>query len=84
MTGRRLLSPAAELSRTLGPLRRAVLRSTRADADLPDLPDTHVELLRAIADEPGISPHQLAERLTLAILITETGGSGQSAPNPLR
>jgi DNA-binding MarR family transcriptional regulator len=57
---------AAALSRVLGPLRRAVLRSTRAAEDLPDLPDTHIEVLRTVADSPAISPRAIAERLELA------------------
>ena len=57
---------AATLSRTLGPLRRAVLHATREAEGLPDLPDTHVEVLRIVADTPGISPRFIADRLGLA------------------
>ncbi len=59
-------STAAALSRVLGPLRRAVLRATRAAEGLPDLPDTHVEVLRAVADNPAITPRALSDRLGLA------------------
>jgi DNA-binding MarR family transcriptional regulator len=59
-------STAAALSRTLGPLRRAVLRATRAAEALPDLPDTHIEIMRAVADSPDISPRAIADRLGLA------------------
>lgn len=41
---------AAELSRLLGPLRRAVLRTTRSAEDLPDLPEAQIELLRVLTD----------------------------------
>lgn len=59
-------STAAALSRRLGPLRRSVLRATRAAADLPHLPDAHIELLRVIAEEPGLSPRSIADRVKLA------------------
>lgn len=59
-------STAAALSRTLGPLRRAVLRATRAAEGLPDLPDTHIEIMRVVADSPDISPRAIADRLGLA------------------
>jgi DNA-binding MarR family transcriptional regulator len=59
-------SSAAALSRALGPLRRAVLRATRAAEGLPDLPDTHIEVLRAVVDSPAISPKTIADRLGLA------------------
>jgi len=60
------LSNAAALSRTLGPLRRAVLRATRLAEDLPDLPETHIEVLRTVADTPGLGPPAIAEQLRLA------------------
>lgn len=60
------LSTAAVLSRVLGPLRRAVLRATRAAEGLPDLPDTHIEVLRVVADSPAITPRTLSDRLGLA------------------
>ena len=60
------MSNAAALSRTLGPLRRAVLRATRLAEDLPDLPETHIEVLRTVADTPGLGPPAIAEHLRLA------------------
>jgi DNA-binding MarR family transcriptional regulator len=60
------LSNAAALSRTLGPLRRAVLRATRLAEDLPDLPETHIEVLRTVADTPGLGPPAIADQLRLA------------------
>ncbi|WP_292988579.1 MarR family winged helix-turn-helix transcriptional regulator [Mycobacterium sp.] len=59
-------STAAELSRILGPLRRVVLRATRATAGLPDLPDAHIEILRTVASDPEITPRAIADRLGLA------------------
>jgi DNA-binding MarR family transcriptional regulator len=50
----------------LGPLRRAVLRATRAAEGLPDLPEAHIEIMRAVADSPDISPRAIADRLGLA------------------
>jgi DNA-binding MarR family transcriptional regulator len=60
------LGVAAALSRTLGPLRRAVLRATRLAEDLPDLPEAHIEVLRTVADAPGMGPPAIAEQLRLA------------------
>jgi DNA-binding MarR family transcriptional regulator len=60
------LGVAAALSRTLGPLRRAVLRATRLAEDLPDLPEAHIEVLRTVADTPGMGPPAIAEQLRLA------------------
>ncbi|RKR74270.1 MarR family winged helix-turn-helix transcriptional regulator [Frondihabitans australicus] len=59
-------STAAELNRLFGPLRRAAVRATRAEAGLPDLPEAHVEILRALADHHPQSPGELAENLRLA------------------
>jgi DNA-binding MarR family transcriptional regulator len=33
---------------------------------LPDLPDAHIEIMRAVADSPDISPRAIADRLGLA------------------
>lgn len=59
-------SSAIELGRQLGPLRRSLLRATREAGDLPDLPDSHVEVMRALADKPSMSPGVLAAHLNLA------------------
>ncbi|MCJ0980996.1 MarR family winged helix-turn-helix transcriptional regulator [Rhodococcus sp. ARC_M12] len=59
-------SSAIELGRQLGPLRRSLLRATREAADLPDLPDSHVEVMRALVDKPSMSPGVLAAHLNLA------------------
>jgi DNA-binding MarR family transcriptional regulator len=57
---------ASELSRLLGPLRRAVLRATRSAEGLPDLPEAQIELLRALAAEGPLSPRDTARRLGVA------------------
>ncbi|MVU82765.1 MarR family transcriptional regulator [Nocardia sp. ET3-3] len=57
---------ARHLSGLLGPLRRAVLRRTRAAAGLPDLPDAQIELLRALTATGSATPKELADRLRMA------------------
>ncbi|WP_032401628.1 MarR family winged helix-turn-helix transcriptional regulator [Rhodococcoides fascians] len=59
-------STAIELGRQLGPLRRSLLRATREAAQLPDIPDSHIEVMRALAAEPYMSPGSLAAHLNLA------------------
>ncbi|AMY22796.1 MarR family winged helix-turn-helix transcriptional regulator [Rhodococcoides fascians] len=59
-------STATELGRQLGPLRRSLLRATRDIAQLPDIADSHIEVMRALAAEPSMSPGRLATRLNLA------------------
>ncbi|WP_032371432.1 MarR family winged helix-turn-helix transcriptional regulator [Rhodococcoides fascians] len=59
-------STATELGRQLGPLRRSLLRATRDVAKLPDIADSHIEVMRALAAEPSMSPGRLATRLNLA------------------
>ncbi|MBY4384900.1 MarR family transcriptional regulator [Rhodococcus fascians] len=59
-------SIATELGRQLGPLRRSLLRATRDVAQLPDIADSHIEVMRALAAEPSMSPGRLATRLNLA------------------
>jgi DNA-binding MarR family transcriptional regulator len=60
------MDAAAELGRLLGPLRRAVLRRTRALAELPDLPEAQIELLRLLEREPGMGVNEVAARLRIA------------------
>lgn len=57
---------AAEFSRLLGPLRRSVLRATRAAEGLPDLPEAQIELLRALSEAGPLSPSDAAQRLQVA------------------
>ncbi|MEU7166765.1 MarR family transcriptional regulator [Streptomyces morookaense] len=59
------MDTATEFGRLIGPLRRAVLRTRRA-AELPDLPEAQIELLRALAEAGPLSPRQAADRLRLA------------------
>ncbi|WP_380158366.1 MarR family winged helix-turn-helix transcriptional regulator [Kineococcus sp. R86509] len=74
-------STAAGLSVLLGPLRRRVLRRSRELADLPDLPEAQVELLRVLTDRGPLTPSQLAETLhlarsTISNLLRVTGVAG--------
>jgi DNA-binding MarR family transcriptional regulator len=62
----RMPSTAAHLSSQLSPLRRALLRSTRAAANLPDLPDAQVEALRVLVQDGPMAPGELATRLQVA------------------
>ncbi|MFE9374233.1 MarR family winged helix-turn-helix transcriptional regulator [Streptomyces sp. NPDC006711] len=60
------MDTASDFSRLLGPLRRAVLRSTRGAAGLPDLPEAQIELLRALAAEGSLGARVVADRLRIA------------------
>src|SRR5690348_11070322 len=60
------MDTATTLSRLLGPLRRAVLRSARSAGNLPDLPDAQIELLRVLAACPGATPRAVATQLRMA------------------
>ncbi|MFC3438360.1 MarR family winged helix-turn-helix transcriptional regulator [Nocardia seriolae] len=55
-----------QLAVLLGPLRRVVLRRTRAAADLPELPEAQIELLRLLVATGGIAPREAAELLRVA------------------
>lgn len=57
---------AEHVARHISPLRRAVVRRTRAAADLPDLPDAQVEVLRLLADQGPLTSGQIADALCLA------------------
>jgi len=57
---------ARRLSDRLGPLRRALLRASRSAADLPDVPDAQIELMRSLAATGETSPSDLAGTLGLA------------------
>ncbi|MDM7887949.1 MarR family transcriptional regulator [Curtobacterium sp. RHCJP20] len=56
---------ARRLSDRIGPFRRALLRTSREVADLPDIPDAQVEVMRALA-AGTTAPSALAGRLGLA------------------
>ena len=84
----RVVDAAHELSRVLGPLRRAVLRRTRDAAGLPDLPDAHIELLRTLEATPGLSVREVADRLQVApstvsnlVRATTAGGLVERRPS---
>ncbi len=55
-----------QLGRLLGPLRRAVVRRTRALGELPDLAEAQIELLRLLEREPGLGVGEVAARLRVA------------------
>ena len=57
---------AVRLGQMTGPLRRAVLRAVRVAADLPDLPEAQIEVLRVLAAETSLASGELAARLRLA------------------
>lgn len=57
---------ATGLGRLIGPLRRAVLQRTRRAADLPDLPEAQIELLRVLSDAGALAPGEVATRLRVA------------------
>jgi len=60
------MTVARDLSRILGPLRRAVLRAARADTGLPDLPEAQIELLRVLLAHGPIGSGEVAARLRVA------------------
>lgn len=55
----------ARLNLLVSPLRRALLKGARAAADLPDIPDAQIELLRAVPRGVHRSPGELAAELGL-------------------
>ncbi|WP_200932821.1 MarR family winged helix-turn-helix transcriptional regulator [Williamsia sp. Leaf354] len=57
---------ATDLGRVIGPLRRAILRSARSAEGLPDLPDAHIQVLRALAERSPQTSGELAAGLNLA------------------
>lgn len=57
---------AAELSRTIGPLRRAMLRAARQAAGLPDLSEAQIQVLRSLAVQSPQTSGDLAAGLQLA------------------
>lgn len=61
-----IVRTAGSLAHQLGPLRRAVLRASRSAADLPDIPDAQIELMRALAAAGDNTPSDLADSLGLA------------------
>jgi DNA-binding MarR family transcriptional regulator len=87
------MTVAGDLSRLLGPLRRAVLRAARTDAALPDLPEAQIELLRVLLAHGPMGPSEVAGRLrvassTVSNLVRTMAGRGlverRSRPDDLR
>ena len=59
-------SSAREFAQVLGPLRRAVLRTTRLAAELPDLSEPQIEVLRLLSTEGPVTPTDIASALRIA------------------
>lgn len=55
----------ARLATVISPLRRALLTASRAAYELPDLPDSHIQVIRALQDAPERTPSELADDLRL-------------------
>jgi len=60
------VATARRLNNRLGPLRRAVLRASRSAADLPDIPEAQIEVMRSLATTGESTPSELAGVLRLA------------------
>lgn len=60
------MDSAAALGQIVGPLRRALIRATRLAAQLPDLPEAQIELLRALSTARSATPGELAAALRLS------------------
>ncbi|WP_200952503.1 MarR family winged helix-turn-helix transcriptional regulator [Agromyces sp. Soil535] len=56
----------ARLSGLVPPLRRGLLRAARTAEHLPDIPDTQIEVLRALPVGTTRSPAEIAEELSLS------------------
>ncbi|MEV0341819.1 MarR family transcriptional regulator [Nocardia sp. NPDC050713] len=61
-----IISSAREFAQLLGPLRRAVLKTTRQAAGLPDLSEPQIEVLRLLSDEGPVAPSRIATALQMA------------------
>lgn len=61
-----IIHTAGLLAHQLGPLRRAVLRASRSAADLPDIPEAQIEVMRSLAMTGESAPSDLADTLGLA------------------
>ncbi|MET0673799.1 MAG: MarR family transcriptional regulator [Microbacterium pygmaeum] len=57
---------AARLAAVISPLRRALLAAARRAAQLPDIPDSQVEIVRALPHGKATTPGALAEKLGLS------------------
>jgi DNA-binding MarR family transcriptional regulator len=57
---------AVRLAAVISPLRRSLLAAARRAHRLPEIPDSQVEILRALPRGTAASPGELAERLGLS------------------
>lgn len=58
-------SASRRLAAVISPLRRVLLRRTRAAEHLPDLPDSHIEVLRALPRGTVLTAADLARRIDI-------------------
>lgn len=56
---------ATRFAAVISPLRRALLAATRADADLPELPDAQIDILRALPRGTARGSAEIADVLRL-------------------
>ena len=57
---------AARLAAVISPLRRALLAATRAEARLPELSDSQIDVIRALPRGTSRGPAEIASRLRLS------------------
>ncbi|WP_217180850.1 MarR family winged helix-turn-helix transcriptional regulator [Streptomyces sp. AC495_CC817] len=57
---------AGRLAGVISPLRRALLAATRAEAQLPELPDAQIDVLRALPRGTAKGPAEIAVHLRLS------------------
>ncbi|MGW9020322.1 MarR family winged helix-turn-helix transcriptional regulator [Leucobacter chromiiresistens] len=55
----------ARLAGVISPLRRALLAAARAAGDLPEIPDSQIQIIRALPDGVALAPSDLADALRL-------------------
>lgn len=80
---------AARLAAVISPLRRALLAATRAEAALPELADSQIDVIRALPRGTRRGPAEIAAMLRLSrptvsnlLGIMETEGLLERAPDP--
>ncbi|MBO9624954.1 MAG: MarR family transcriptional regulator [Microbacterium sp.] len=56
---------ASRLAAVISPLRRALLAATRAEADLPELAEAQIDVLRTLPRGTSRGPAEIADRLRL-------------------
>lgn len=55
----------ARLAGVISPLRRALLTAARAAGDLPEIPESQIQVIRALPSGTALAPSDLAEALHL-------------------